>query len=177
MSGRPAVTLALVVAMDENRVIGAKGGLPWRISDDLKWFKSVTMGKPVVMGRKTFDSIGKPLPGRENIVVTRSPRWAREGVTAARDIDEALAVAADGAARGGAEEVCVIGGAEIYRQTLPLAGRLYLTRVAASVKGDAFFPPLEADEWRETAAGGCEAGPRNDYSCRFFILDRVSATL
>lgn len=165
--------VALVVAVAENGAIGSGGGLAWKISDDLKWFKKVTLGKPIVMGRKTFDSIGKALPGRENIVVTRSRAFSAEGVTVAKSIDEALTVAAEAAERGGAEEICVIGGGDLYRQILARADRIYLTRVKARVEGDVFFPPLNDADWRETAAGGCEAGEKNQYSCRFFILDRT----
>ncbi len=165
--------IALVVAVAENGVIGSGGGLAWKISDDLKWFKKITLGKPIVMGRKTFDSIGKALPGRANIVVTRSRTFAAEGVTAVASLDAALA-AAEAAAKGaGAEEICVIGGGEIYRQTLPRAGRIYLTRVEARVEGDTFFPPIDPAQWRDTAAGGCERSEKNQYSCRFFILDRA----
>jgi dihydrofolate reductase len=165
--------VALVVAIAENGVIGDKGAMPWRISDDLKWFKKVTLGKPVIMGRKTFESIGKPLPGRRNIVVTRSASWEKEGVIRAAGVDEALRLAAAFAAEDGAEEVCVIGGGEIYAQTLDLAQRIYLTRVAAAVEGDAYFPPLEEGAWRARPAGGCEKSEKNQHSCQFFILDRV----
>jgi len=165
--------IALVVAVAENGVIGSGGGLAWKISDDLKWFKKVTLGKPIVMGRKTFDSIGRALPGRANIVVTRSRDFAVEDVTAAMSFDAALAAAETAAKEAGVEEICVIGGGEIYRQALPRAGRIYLTRVEARVEGDTFFPPIDPAQWRETAAGGCEQDEKNQHSCRFFILDRA----
>lgn len=168
----PQPRIALVVAAARNGVIGAAGRLPWRIADDLKWFKRVTMGKPVVMGRKTFDSIGAALPGRDNIVVTRQSGWRAEGVIRADGLDTALLEAKARAEKAGADEICVIGGAEIYRQALPLANRIYLTRVAAQIEGDATFPVLNRDNWRETRVGGCEAGPKNDHDCEFFILDR-----
>ncbi|MEE2692898.1 MAG: dihydrofolate reductase [Pseudomonadota bacterium] len=167
--------VALVVAAAENGVIGSGGGLAWRISDDLKWFKRATLGKPIVMGRKTFDSIGRALPGRANIVVTRSPSFTASGVLRAATVDEALAIAAQEAGKAGAEEICIIGGGEIYRQTINLADRIYLTRVAARVDGDTRFPRIDRDEWREMAAGGCEANDKNQYSCRFFILDRIAS--
>ncbi|MBI1365355.1 MAG: hypothetical protein GC153_05300 [Alphaproteobacteria bacterium] len=167
--------IALVVAAARNGVIGANGGLPWRISDDLKWFKTSTMGKPVIMGRKTFDSIGKPLPGRENIVITRSRDWRADGVSAAFSLSDALRQAGEAAARSGAEEICVIGGAEIFRAALPLADRVYFTEVESAVEGDVYFPPLDPTIWEETAAGGCEKGPKNQYSCRFLIFDRRGA--
>lgn len=169
------IRLALVVAMAKNGVIGDKGALPWRISDDLKWFKKVTLGKPVIMGRKTFDSIGKPLPGRDNIVVTRSLSWNAEGVIRTRSVDEALSVARKRAAESGAGEVCVIGGAEIFGETLAKAGRIYLTEVEAEVAGDVKFPQFDRAGWAETPQGGCDKGPRNDFSCRFSILDRAGA--
>lgn len=164
--------VALVVAIAENGVIGDKGAMPWRISDDLKWFKKVTLGKPVIMGRKTFESIGKPLPGRRNIVVTRSASWKQDGVVRAASVDEALRRAAAFAEEYGADEICIIGGGEIYAQTLDRAQRIYLTRVAASVDGDAHFPPFDQAAWRASAAGGCKKGEKNQYPCQFFILDR-----
>ena len=167
-----AVRTALIVAVDRNNAIGAEGDLAWRISDDLKWFKKVSMGKPVVMGRKTYDSIGRPLPGRDNIVITRSIGFAAPGVFVARAIPTALKLARHCAARAGAEELCIIGGAEIYAQTVGEADRVYLTRVDAAVEGDVFFPSLDSRDWDEESAGGCEKGPRNEYDCEFFILDR-----
>lgn len=164
--------LALVVAVAENGVIGREGALPWRLPDDLKWFKRVTLGKPIIMGRKTFDSIGRPLPGRDNIVITRDPAWSVDGAATARSVAAAVALAERSASRTGAEEICVIGGAEIYRQTLARADRIYLTRVRASLDGDARFPEIKPSEWREAAAGGTSADERNAYSCDFFILDR-----
>lgn len=164
--------LALVAAVAKNGVIGAGGGLAWRIADDLKWFKKVTMGKPAVMGRKTFQSIGKPLAGRDNIIVTRRPEFSADGVFAALDIDAALALAAECAKKRGAEEICVIGGGEIYAQTLARADRIYLTRVDAQVEGDVFFPKLDSRDWAERRESGCEKSERNQYACEFFILDR-----
>ena len=167
--------VSLVAAVARNSVIGDKGGLAWRISDDLKWFKQVTDGKPIVMGRKTFDSIGKPLPGRDNIVVTRSSKWSADHVLRASDIADALAIAEACAIKRARLEACVIGGAEIYRQTLGHADRIYLTRVEAAPDGDAYFPHVNCNDWRETLAGKCEKGPRNEYSCQFFILDRIGS--
>ncbi|MEZ5893386.1 MAG: dihydrofolate reductase [Parvularculaceae bacterium] len=167
--------IAIVVAVAKNGVIGAHGGLAWRISDDLKWFKSVTMGKPVVMGRKTFESVGKPLPGRDNIILTRAPEFRAEGVFIARAPGEALKLAKACAAANGADEICIIGGADVYRQTLPKTERIYLSRIDATVDGDAYFPALDSADWRESPAGGCAAGPRNDYACEFVILDRKAS--
>jgi dihydrofolate reductase len=165
------VRLSLVVAVAANGVIGRAGALPWRIADDLKWFRQRTIGKPIVMGRKTFDSIGQPLKGRANIVVSRRGR-AIDGAILARSIDDALAIARLEAEKLGAEEICVIGGGEIYAQTLAIADRIYLTEVDAVAEGEARFPALDDRDWRRTAAGGADQSDRNEHSCRFFILDR-----
>lgn len=141
MNVRP--TLTLVAAMARGNVIGIANTLPWHLPEDLKHFKAVTLGKPVIMGRKTYDSIGRPLPGRRNIVVTRQHDWSAAGVEVAHSLEAALALVAE------AESVCVIGGAELYRQALPLAHRLELTEIAESYQGDAHFPAFSADEWRE----------------------------
>ncbi|MEO5337264.1 MAG: dihydrofolate reductase [Magnetospirillum sp. WYHS-4] len=139
--------VVLIAAVADNGVIGSRGSLPWRLPGDLKRFKALTLGRPVVMGRKTFVSIGKPLPGRLNIVITRDRSAAFDGVRLAHSLPEALAAAAD----SGAEEAMVIGGAEIYALALPLARRLELTEVAAAPEGDAFFPVFDRSEWREEA--------------------------
>lgn len=167
--------VALVVAVAENGVIGAGGDLVWRISDDLKWFKKATTGKPIVMGRKTYRSIGRPLPGRDNIVITRDLNFTDDGIFVERSIDNALTVAGECAKRRGADEICIIGGGEIYAQTIGLADRIYLTRVVASVDGDAFFPAYDSAEWTERHCGSCEKCERNQFACDFFILDRKSA--
>lgn len=163
--------LALIVAVARNGVIGRGGGLAWRISDDLKWFKSVTTGKPVIMGRRTFDSIGKPLPDRLNIVISRTMA-PREGVEVASSIEDALRRAADAASALDAAEIFIIGGAEIYARTLPLADRIYLTAVDADVAGDVRFPAIEPKDWTRRLVGRAEKSPRNDHACEFFILDR-----
>ncbi|MEM9706360.1 MAG: dihydrofolate reductase [Pseudomonadota bacterium] len=164
--------LALVVAVAENGAIGAAGDLPWRISDDLKWFKRITVNKPVIMGRKTFESIGKPLPSRDNIVVSRSSAEF-DGAISARDIDTALDRANACAEEKRTPEICVIGGAEVYAQTLRRADRIYLTKVAAQPVGDAFFPEINPDQWRIRRLFSVGASDQNDYPCEFFILDRL----
>lgn len=166
--------VALVAAVAKNGVIGAGGGLAWRISDDLKWFKKVTMAKPVVMGRKTFESIGKPLPGRDNIVVTRAAEFSAPGAIIACGIDDALKIAAACAAKRATDEICVIGGGEIYAQTVDRANRIYLTRVDAVVEGDAFFPAIDSRQWRERRESSCEKSERNEHACEFVILERRS---
>lgn len=145
----PRITVALIVARAANGVIGVNGHLPWRISEDLQFFKARTVGKPVIMGRKTYVSIGKPLPRRTNIVVTRDPSWTAEGVTTAHDIATALALGYEDAIRTGSDEVMVIGGSEIYAQALPKAQRIYLTEVHRDYEGDAKFA-LDLSGWEET---------------------------
>lgn len=164
--------IVLVAAVARNGVIGGEGALPWRIRDDLKWFKQNTMGKPLLMGRKTFDSIGKALPGRDNIVLTRDPGFAAPGVFIARSLRGGLTLAGACAAGRGADEICVIGGGDIYAQVIERADRLYLTRVDAAPEGDAFFPVVNPRQWRESHVGGCGKSPVNEHACEFFILDR-----
>ena len=166
--------LCHAVAVARNGVIGADGGLAWRISDDLRQFKAATVGKPVIMGRKTFESIGRPLPERDNIVITRSPDFLKEGVFIARTIDGAVKLARELAAERGVDEIPIIGGAEIYAQTLARTERIYLTRVDADVEGDVRYPDLDSRRWREKLVGACEKNARNEYACEFFILDRKS---
>jgi dihydrofolate reductase len=145
--------IVLVVAVAANGVIGANGAMPWHLPADLRHFKRLTTGKPVIMGRKTFESIGKPLPGRHNIVLTRDSSWSADGVTVARNLAEAIAAAGlDPRAR--AEAVMVIGGAEIYAQAIPIATRIELTRIHLAPEGDTRFPDLDPAQWQETAREG-----------------------
>lgn len=164
--------IALIVAAARNGVIGRNNQLPWYLPNDLKYFKQATMGKPIVMGRKTFESIGKPLPGRTNIVVTRQAGWQAEGVRVANSLDEALTLAESIAAIDGAEELMVIGGAQIYQEAFPLAARLYLTQVHAEVEGDAYFPAVSEQEWREVAREDFAAEGPNPYDYSFVVLER-----
>ena len=159
--------ISLIVAASTNNAIGIGGDLPWRLSDDLKRFKAVTMGKPIVMGRKTWDSIGRPLPGRQNIVVTRQPEFSAEGCDVVASVAEAIAIAGD------VDEVMVIGGSQIYELALPLADRIYLTRVHAEVEGDAFFPAVDESRWRLSSDERHAADERNDFDCSFRIYDRA----
>ncbi|MEO1039758.1 MAG: dihydrofolate reductase [Pseudomonadota bacterium] len=165
-----AVTIALVVARAENGVIGRKGDLPWRIPSDLKRFKQVTLGKPVVMGRKTWQSLPRrPLPGRPNLVVSRSLR-AIEGAEVFADLGAALSRA--GELAGEAGEVCVIGGAQIYADALDRAGRIYLTEVALSPQGDALFPRLDPAQWVERSAERVEPGEGDEAGFTVRVLER-----
>jgi dihydrofolate reductase len=166
------VRIAFVVAVAENGVIGRNGQLPWRLPSDLKRFRKLTMGKPVVMGRKTYESIGKPLDGRDNIVVTRQPDFHPPGVRVASSVEQALALGQELAARRGADEVMVIGGAEVYRMALPRAERLYLTLVHAEPEGDVRFHAPDPQQWRETAREPMPQGPNDQFSAEFIVLDR-----
>ena len=141
------VSIVIVAAVARNGVIGSGGALPWRLPADLSRFKSMTMGKPLVMGRKTYESIGRPLPGRETVVVSRDPAFRPEGVTIAASVDEALATAAILALKSGGAEVIVAGGGEIYAQTIGLADRLEITTVEAEPDGDAKFPRIDESVW------------------------------
>jgi dihydrofolate reductase len=163
------MSLSIIVAASQNNVIGRDNKLPWHLPEDLAYFKSVTMGKPILMGRKTFESIGRPLPGRTNIVITRDPNWGCDGVEVAANLENALALSkhAGGEANN---EAMVIGGEQIYRLSLPYAQRLYLTRVDVDIEGDAFFPDFDHNEWLQVS----EKIPsqRQDYPYRFLVLER-----
>jgi dihydrofolate reductase len=158
--------ISIIVARAENGVIGCDNKLPWRLANDLKYFKKVTMGKPVIMGRKTFDSIGKPLPGRLNIVVTRNLNWSATGVSAAHSLDKAITMAA-------AEntEIMVIGGACLYQQALEKADKIYLTLVKARVAGDVLFPEL-ADDWYVVEKMSHPADDYNSFSHDILVFHR-----
>ena len=159
--------IALIAAMAENRVIGRENRLPWRLSADLRRFKALTMGKPVIMGRKTYESIGKPLPGRSNIVVTRDRGYRAQGCRVVHSLEQALEAAA------GHAEVMVIGGAELYRHSLERAERIYLTLVKAEVDGDALFPDIEPQQWRELERESHRADEKNEFDYDFITLQRV----
>lgn len=162
--------ISLVVAVSRNGIIGRDGGLPWHISSDLKRFKAITMGKPVIMGRKTWDGLPrKPLPGRTNIVITRAANFASEGAVVVANADAALAAAR----QEKADEICIIGGGEIYRLFLPMAGRIYLTEVQMDVMGDTLFPDLEQGAWREVSRDVVEAGPSDSAGFVLRVLERV----
>jgi dihydrofolate reductase len=156
------VAIVLVAAVAENGVIGRDNALPFRQSSDLKRFKALTIGKPVLMGRKTFVSIGKPLPGRTNIVVSRDPGFNPDGVIVVRDLEQALRVARDDAQRRGVGEIAAIGGTDIFTQLLPLADRLEITHVHARPEGDTYFPPIDATQWHPVARSDHPAGPQDE---------------
>jgi dihydrofolate reductase len=160
--------ISFVVAASDNDVIGAGNRLPWRLPDDLKRFKALTLGKPVLMGRKTYDSIGKPLPGRLNIVISRQPGLAIDGVVTAQSIEGALAAADN------APEVMVIGGAQIYRELLPRTHTIHLTRVHTTLAGDAFLPLLASHEWREVDRAPHPADDRHAHPFTYVTLERIA---
>lgn len=161
------MNISLIWAMDENRLIGRQNALPWHLPADLQWFRKNTLGKPVLMGRKTYDSIGRPLPGRTNIVLTRQQDLSINGCTVVTSLEEAKHVVPQ------AEEIMVIGGAEIYAALLPLAERLYITEVHATFDGDAWFPEFDPRYWRETFRESRAADAENPHACDFVILERL----
>ncbi|OUS12614.1 dihydrofolate reductase [Rhodospirillales bacterium 47_12_T64] len=143
-------TISMIVAHGKNRAIGKDNVMPWHIPGDLKFFKAQTLGKPVIMGRKTFQSIGRPLPGRLNIVITRDQSYSAEGITVCRSLEEALNVSRKEVSRLGGDELMIIGGAQIYAQSIELVDRLYITEVDLEPEADTFFPETNPDQWVET---------------------------
>lgn len=165
--------IAIVVAVAENGVIGIDGGLPWRLSSDMRHFRAVTMGKPVIMGRKTFESIGKPLAGRTNIVITGQSGFEADGTRIAGSLGEALDLAGQHVFEGDVlAEACVIGGGQIYAEALPLADRLYVTHVMADPQGDTSFPPIRENEWEPVARRALDAGERDSAAMLFVTYER-----
>ena len=169
MSGGPAPLISLIVAMAQNGVIGRDNSLPWRLPGDLKRFRAFTLGKPILMGRKTFESIGQPLPERTNLVLTRDRGWFAHGVIVVHSLVEALVQA------GASAEVVAIGGAEIYRLLLPLARRMYLTHVHADVPGDITFPEFDSTQWADLECSSQPADEEHAYPLTFVTLERRNA--
>tara|TARA_B110000503_G_scaffold26584_1_gene41929 strand:+ start:1550 stop:2053 length:504 start_codon:yes stop_codon:yes gene_type:complete len=167
------MTIALIVAASENNVIGRNNQLPWYLPGDLRYFKAMTLGKPVIMGRKTFESIGKPLPGRDNIVITRQKDYPAEGIKLVSSLDEAIILGESINLINGGDEVMVIGGAQIYAEALELADRVYLTRVHDHVEGDAYFPALETSSWHESGREDILAKEPNPFDFSYLVLDRT----
>ena len=162
--------ISFMVAMDENRVIGRKNTLPWRLPADMAYFKRVTMGHAVIMGRKTFESMGGLLPGRENVIVTRNRDYAKEGAAILHSAEEIVEYA-----KGTTEEVFVIGGAEIFKQTMPYADKMYITRIEYAFEGDAFFPEYDEAEWRLAASERGKEDDKNHYPHTFNVYERIKA--
>jgi len=159
-------TLSLIWAMDQNRLIGRDNALPWKLSADMAWFKKSTMGKPILMGRKTYESIGRPLPGRTNLILTRQKNLEVDGCTVVNTVEQALAAVAD------ADEVMVMGGAEIYAQLFDQADRLYITEIDETFDGDAWFPEFDRDAWQELSRESFGPDEKNTYAYAFIIMER-----
>jgi dihydrofolate reductase len=159
--------------MAENGAIGRGGDLPWRLSSDLRYFRKVTMGKPVIMGRRTFKSLPRVLDGRLNVVLTRDNGFVADSAVMAHSLEEGLEVARASAERTGADEIMVIGGDDVFRAVMPLAKRIYLTEVHAAPHADTWFPPLDRGEWREVSRERHDAGPKDEHAFSFVVLERA----
>jgi dihydrofolate reductase len=159
--------VSMIVAASANNVIGADAGLPWRLPEDLRRFKEITMGKPMIMGRLTFETIGKALPGRRSIVLTRQADYEQEGIDVVTTVEAALELAGD------ADEVMIIGGGKVYEQFLPMTDRIYLTRVHEEFDGDTFFPEIDEDEWRIVSSEPMPPNDQRPFSISFQTLERI----
>ena len=171
-----SLPVAIVVAVADNGVIGRGNALPWDLPDDLQYFKRTTMGRPIIMGRRTFESIGRPLPGRLNIILTRDGAWQAPGGSVATSIEQAIDIAEDQALIDGADLVMVIGGADVYRQALPFSSRAFLTRVHGNVHGDVFFDLNQISSWRELSRLEVSAGERNSHDFSIIELENTQTT-
>lgn len=171
------IRISMIAAVGRNGAIGAEGTLPWRLPSDFAYYKSTTMGKPLIMGRKTFESIGRPLPGRTNIVVTRRTDYGPDGVTVVSSLDEALETAIAIAVRDGVDEVFINGGGELYRQAMPVADRLYITHVDAEPQGDTFFPEIVDSDWNGKAVEDVRPGERDSANFVVTIYDRKATDI
>ncbi|MEM9838855.1 MAG: dihydrofolate reductase [Pseudomonadota bacterium] len=164
--------IALVVARAQNGVIGRDGDLPWRMRADLKWFKGITLGKPIIMGRRTYESIGKALPGRTNIVITRSDDFKPADALVCESIGAAIMAGRKDVVDLGAPEICIIGGGKVYEQTLKLADKLYLTVIEADVEGDTSFPDLDTDDWDIEVVKRIKQSQHNEHNARIEVWTR-----
>lgn len=166
-------TIALIVARARNGVIGRNNTMPWHLPEDLRYFKRVTLGKPVIMGRNTWESLGKPLPGRDNIVITRNKNFHADGAMVVNDLEAALLLADSLADTRGVDELMVIGGAQIYAEALPHVTRAYITEVHADIEGDTVFSGINPLEWRETAREDFAACEKNPYDYSFVTFEKL----
>jgi dihydrofolate reductase len=162
------MTISFIVAASQNNVIGKDNKLPWCLPTDMRYFKNITWGMPVIMGRKSFESLGKPLKGRANFVITRNKDWKADGTQVVSSIDQAITLAA----KTDAKEIFIIGGAEIFKTALPTADRIYLTLVHGNFDGDAFFPELDSGAWKLVSNRDCEADEKNSYALSFQVWER-----
>ncbi len=167
------IQVSMVAAVAENNVIGAENDMPWRLSTDLKRFKALTLGKPVIMGRKTFESIGKPLPGRLNIVISRQTGLSIDGVVLVANLDAALELAKREAFKKGENEIMITGGGEIYKQAMSFADKLYITHVHAKPSGDTLFPEIDAHSWRVTYEEETKEGEKDNAATVYRIYERL----
>jgi dihydrofolate reductase len=168
--------IALVVARAENRAIGRGGNLPWHLHSDMRYFRKITMGKPIIMGRRTFKSLPRVLDGRLNIVLSRDAGFVAPDAVMAHSLEEGLAAARASAERTGADEIMIIGGEDVFREVLPRAQRIYLTEVHASPEADTWFPVLDKSEWREVSREMHMAGPKDDHPFSFVVLERTPSS-
>ncbi|WP_332066255.1 dihydrofolate reductase [Bartonella sp. CB189] len=162
----------LIAAVAKNGVIGCKGSMPWHLSTDLKRFKSLTVGKPIIMGRKTWDSIGRPLPDRLNIVITRNRKFTAEGAVICHSLSQACSVAKKFAFKNGADAICIIGGGEIFQQGLSIADKILFTEVLDFIEGDSFFPVFDKEKWVITQTQYIPDGDKDSHPTRFIIYER-----
>ena len=162
------MVISLIAAASENKVIGKDNRLPWCLPTDMRYFKNITWAMPVIMGRKSFESLGKPLQGRKNIVITRRTGWQPDGIEIVHSIDQAIIVASE----LDVKEIFVIGGAEIFRAAMPSAGRIYLTLVHGNIEGDTFFPEIKQEEWKLVSNRDCEPDEKNAYALSFQVWER-----
>lgn len=177
MTNARSMKIAVYVAIAENGVIGRDGGLPWRLRTDMQRFKATTMGKPIVMGRKTWESFPRrPLPGRANIVVSRDKDFKAEGADLTGSLEEAIALArSKPIAEGAKAEICILGGGQIYAQALPFADRLYVTHVLGTVDGDTRFPAIDPQQWAPVSVEDVPAGEKDTHPTRYVVYDRIDA--
>ncbi|WP_455475179.1 dihydrofolate reductase [Bartonella sp. B17] len=165
-------SFCLIAAVAENGVIGNEGAMPWQLSTDLQRFKALTFGKPIIMGRKTWDSIGRPLPGRTNIVITRNYSFTAEGAVVAHSFFEACSIAKEVASQKGTDTIFIIGGSEIFQQGLSIADKIFLTEILASIKGDSFFPVFDKEKWTIAQTQYIPNGDEDSHPTRFIVYER-----
>ena len=164
--------VSIIVAVAKNGVIGASGDMPWKLSTDLKRFKQLTMGKVMIMGRKTFDSIGKALPGRATVVVTRNPEWQAEGVVPVSSLEAAMELSEEIAKGAEMDEICIVGGGQIYKQAMDVADILHVTKVLASPSGDTMFPPIDGTKFELVSQESVPAGEKDDVDTEYCVYRR-----
>ncbi|WP_375683985.1 dihydrofolate reductase [Bartonella sp. CB15SXKL] len=166
------ISICLIAAVAENGVIGREGAMPWHLSTDLQLFKALTLRKPIIMGRKTWDSIGRPLPERTNIVITRDCTFCAEGAVVAHSLSQACSLATNVASQNDVEEIFIIGGGEIFQQGLHMADKIFLTEVLASIEGDSFFPVFDKEKWTIVQTQDIPKGDKDSHPTRFVVYER-----